>query len=46
LPIGGEYVEAESGKGADALERRPKLAAAIKAARKAKGPVIVARRSP
>jgi len=41
--VGEEYVEVESGKGADALERRPKLAAAIKAARKAKGPVIVAK---
>lgn len=38
-----EYVEVESGKGADALERRPKLAAAIKAARKLGGPVIVAK---
>ena len=37
------YVEAETGKGADALERRPKLAAAIKAARKIKGPVVVAK---
>jgi len=36
-------VEVESGKGADVLERRPKLAAAIKAARKIKGPVIVAK---
>src|SRR6266481_1014496 len=41
--IGAEHVEIESGKGADALERRPKLAAAIKAARKIKGPVIVAK---
>jgi DNA invertase Pin-like site-specific DNA recombinase len=41
--IADEYVEVESGKGADALERRPKLAAAIKAARKIKGPVIVAK---
>jgi DNA invertase Pin-like site-specific DNA recombinase len=41
--IAGEYVEVESGKGADALDRRPKLAAAIKAARKIKGPVIVAK---
>jgi DNA invertase Pin-like site-specific DNA recombinase len=39
----GEYVEVESGKGADALDRRPKLAAAIKAARKLKGPVLVAK---
>ena len=41
--IAGEYVEVESGKGADALDRRAKLAAAIKAARKVKGPVIVAK---
>jgi DNA invertase Pin-like site-specific DNA recombinase len=41
--ISAEYVEVESGKGADALERRPKLAAAIKAARKVKGPVVVAK---
>jgi DNA invertase Pin-like site-specific DNA recombinase len=39
----GEYVEVESGKGADALDRRPKLAAAIKAARNLKGPVLVAK---
>jgi DNA invertase Pin-like site-specific DNA recombinase len=38
-----EFVEVESGKGSDALERRPKLAAAIKAARKFKGPVVVAK---
>ena len=31
------FTEVETGKGADALERRPKLAAAIKAARKAEG---------
>lgn len=41
--IAAEYVEVETGKGADALERRPKLAAAIKQARKVKGPVIVAK---
>jgi DNA invertase Pin-like site-specific DNA recombinase len=41
--LGAEHVEVESGKGADALERRPQLAAAIKAARKLKGPVIVAK---
>jgi DNA invertase Pin-like site-specific DNA recombinase len=41
--VADEYVEVESGKGADALDRRPKLAAAIKAARKLKGPVIVAK---
>jgi len=37
------HSEAESGKGSDALERRPQLAAALKAARKAKGPVLVAK---
>ena len=41
--LASEYVEVESGKGADALDRRPKLAAAIKAARKLKGPVVVAK---
>ena len=38
-----EFVEAESGKGADALDRRPQLAAALTAARRAKCPVIVAK---
>ena len=37
------FEEHQSGKGADALDRRPKLAAAIKGARKADGPVIVAK---
>ncbi len=39
----GEYVEAETGKGADALDRRPQLAAALRAARKAKCPVVVSK---
>jgi DNA invertase Pin-like site-specific DNA recombinase len=39
------FVEVETGKGADALDRRPKLAAALKAARKVDKtcPVIVAK---
>jgi DNA invertase Pin-like site-specific DNA recombinase len=37
------FTEQESGKGADALDRRPHLAAAIKAAKKAGGPVIVSK---
>ena len=41
--IAAEYIEVESGKGADALERRPKLAAATQLARKIKGPVVVAK---
>jgi DNA invertase Pin-like site-specific DNA recombinase len=39
----GEFVEVETGKGADALERRPQLAAALNAARKRKGSVVVAK---
>ena len=38
-----EYVEVETGKGADALDRRPELTAALAHARKAKCPVIVAK---
>jgi DNA invertase Pin-like site-specific DNA recombinase len=38
----GEFVEIETGKGANALERRPQLAAALKLAKKAKGAVLVA----
>jgi hypothetical protein len=41
-----EFVEAESGKGADALDRRPQLAAALAAARQRKCPVIVAKLNP
>ena len=36
-------MEAETGKGADALDRRPQLAAALGAARVAKCPVVVAK---
>jgi len=43
LLVIGEYMEAESGKGADALDRRPQLAAALAAARAAKCPVVVAK---
>jgi len=35
--------EVETGKGADALDRRPQLAAALARARKLKGPIIVAK---
>ena len=37
------FEEIETGKGADALDRRPQLAAALKAAKKAKAPIIVAK---
>ena len=39
----GEFIEVETGKGVDALERRPELAAALALARKAKCPVMVAK---
>lgn len=39
----GEFVEVETGKGADALERRPKLASALAAARRLKCPIGVAK---
>jgi DNA invertase Pin-like site-specific DNA recombinase len=38
-----EYVEIETGKGADALDRRPELSAALAQARKAKCPILVAK---
>ena len=38
-----EHVEVETGKGADALDRRPELAAALARARKLKCPVVVAK---
>ena len=38
-----EFVEIETGKGADALDRRPQLAAALAMARKAKAAVVVAK---
>lgn len=41
--IVAEYVEVETGKGADALERRPELAAALAAAKKFRCPVVVAK---
>jgi DNA invertase Pin-like site-specific DNA recombinase len=41
--IATEFVEIETGKGADALDRRPQLAAALAAGRKSKCPVIVAK---
>jgi DNA invertase Pin-like site-specific DNA recombinase len=41
--VAAEYVEVETGKGADALDRRPKLSAALGQARKSKMPVVVAK---
>ena len=43
LTLLAEYVEAESGKGCDAIDRRPQLAAALAAAKAAKCSVVVAK---
>src|SRR5215208_1559381 len=43
MNILGEYVEVETGKGADALDRRPQLAAVLLAAKKAKCSVLVSK---
>ena len=43
MEVVGEYVEVETGKGCDALDRRPQLAAALVAARKVKAAVVVAK---
>lgn len=43
LEVLGEFVEVETGKGCDALERRPKLRDALALARKAKAAVVVAK---
>ena len=43
LEIVAQYVEVESGKGADALDRRPQLSAALSGARKRRCPILVAK---
>src|SRR5580700_11157700 len=43
IEIAAEHIEVETGKGADALDRRPELAAALAEARRSKCPVIVAK---
>lgn len=43
IAVDAWYTEVETGKGADALDRRPKLAEALKAAQALKGPVLVSK---
>lgn len=43
MAIEAEFVEVETGKGSDALDRRPQLSAALALARKLKCPVVVAK---
>jgi DNA invertase Pin-like site-specific DNA recombinase len=43
LDLIAEFTEVETGKGADALDRRPQLAQALETARRTKSPVIVSK---
>ena len=43
LTVVNRFTEVETGKGSDALLRRPQLLAAVCAARKARAPIIVAK---
>src|SRR6516165_5644785 len=43
MHVAHEFVEVETGKGADALDKRPQLAAALKAAKKLKTHIVVAK---
>lgn len=43
IELAAEYVEVETGKGSDAFDRRPQLAAALAKARRLKCPIIVAK---
>jgi DNA invertase Pin-like site-specific DNA recombinase len=43
LQIAAEFIEVETGKGSDALDRRPQLAVELAEARKLKCPVLVAK---
>jgi DNA invertase Pin-like site-specific DNA recombinase len=43
LEVVSEFVEVETGKGSDALDRRPRLDEALTKAKKAKAPVVVAK---
>jgi DNA invertase Pin-like site-specific DNA recombinase len=43
LEAAGEFVEIETGKGADALDKRPQLAAALRKAKHIKAPIVVSK---
>jgi DNA invertase Pin-like site-specific DNA recombinase len=40
LEVGGEFIEVETGKGADALDKRPQLAHALRQAKKLMAPIV------
>ena len=43
LEVAAEFVEVETAKGADALDRRPQLAAALRKAKQIKAPIVVSK---
>src|SRR6516162_5151825 len=43
MHVAHEFEEIETGKGSDALDKRPKLKAALDAAKKLKAPIVVAK---
>jgi DNA invertase Pin-like site-specific DNA recombinase len=43
LAVAGEFVEVETGKGADALDKRPQLSAALRKAKQIKAPIVVSK---
>jgi len=43
LQVTGEFIEVETGKGADALDKRPQLAGALRKAKQIKAPIVVSK---
>jgi DNA invertase Pin-like site-specific DNA recombinase len=43
LEVAGEFIEVETGKGADALDKRPQLAAALRKAKPLKAAIVVSK---
>ena len=43
LEVIAEFIEVETGKGADALDKRPQLAAALRKAKQIKAPIVVSK---
>jgi DNA invertase Pin-like site-specific DNA recombinase len=43
LDVVGEFIEVETGKGADALDKRPQLAGALRKAKQIKAPIVVSK---
>jgi len=43
LATAGEFIEVETGKGADARDKRPQLAAALRKAKQIKAPIVVSK---